>query len=310
MDEGLIESMKQALPNYAVNCLINAGYDNITAITQMITDSSAQNSLNQIEEFILKHYPNDASCYPSTITLSTAPNFVFPPGHRILINSFIREVKGKHMLKSSKNQRKRATENPSTSVKKFKIDQPLGGSNGIDLEFIYNDIRKRIVSWQRKQDCKKLAELKEHQHYTVNCSLDSCNQMEVNILCQSCGKKYKLNQKFEANGSPIIMISNWTGHIKKCIEQKKKAQPKGPLQVSISKFMAKEQGDRSKVNEKTIVLQNDDCYISESSNSTSMASGISSHQGFQKSPSVLVKQKGIKLPHHSSEQTGLIRLGK
>ena len=71
------------------------------------------------------------------------------------------------------------------------------------------------------------------------------------------------------------MISNWTGHIKKCIEQKKKAQSKGPLQVSISKFMAKEQGDRSKVNEKTTVLQNDDCFISESSNhaeSTSMAS--------------------------------------
>ena len=37
MDEGLLESMKQTLPKYAVNCFIYAGYDNIPAITQMIT---------------------------------------------------------------------------------------------------------------------------------------------------------------------------------------------------------------------------------------------------------------------------------
>ena len=37
MNEDLLESMKKTLPNYAVNCFIYAGYDNISAITQMIT---------------------------------------------------------------------------------------------------------------------------------------------------------------------------------------------------------------------------------------------------------------------------------
>ena len=33
MDEGLLESMRQTLPKYAINCFIYAGYDNIPAIT-------------------------------------------------------------------------------------------------------------------------------------------------------------------------------------------------------------------------------------------------------------------------------------
>ena len=123
MDEGLLESMKQTLPNYAVNCFIYAGYDNIPAITQMITAEGPQNSLDQIEKFVFKHCLNDKSFYPPTVTengnLSSdfKPKFVFPPGHRVLITSFINDIKGKHLLKF-KDARKRTTKHHADSFSK------------------------------------------------------------------------------------------------------------------------------------------------------------------------------------------------
>ena len=48
----------KSLPPYAVACFKNAGYDNAPAIMQMTTEGP-QNTLDQIEEFIIKHYPDD-----------------------------------------------------------------------------------------------------------------------------------------------------------------------------------------------------------------------------------------------------------
>ena len=241
MDKGLLESMKQTLPKYAVNCFIYAGYDNIPAITQMITAEGPQNSLDQIEKFILKLYLNDKSCYPPTVTengnLSSdfKPKFVFLPGHRVLITSFINGIKGKHMLKC-KDAKKRVTKDQMASAKKVKVDQP-SSSDSCNLESIFDDVRKRIMKWQRKQDCDKILELREHKHYSVHCQLDTSNQLDVFVSCEMCNKKYKLNDKMEACGNTVIMISNWTSHIKKCIANAE--QNGGHKQVTISKFVKK-----------------------------------------------------------------------
>ena len=242
MDEDLLESMKQTLPKYAVNCFIYAGYDNIPVITQMITAEGPQNSLDQIENFVLKHYLNDKSCYPPTVTENTnlssdfKPTFVFPPGHRVLITSFINDIKGKHMLKC-KDTRKRVTNDQTVSAKKVKVDQP-SSSNSFDLEFIFDDVLKRIIKWQRKQDCDKILELREHQHYTVNCQLNNSNQLDVSVSCERCKSRYKLNHKTEPCGNTVVMISNWTSHIKKCIAKAEKNTGRGK-QVIISKFVKK-----------------------------------------------------------------------
>ena len=37
-DKDVLTLMNQSLPKYAVNCFLRAGYDNSSAITQMVTD--------------------------------------------------------------------------------------------------------------------------------------------------------------------------------------------------------------------------------------------------------------------------------
>jgi len=73
--------MEKYFPLYVLNYFKYDSY--IPAITQMTTEGS-QNSLNEIEEFILKYHPID---YPPSIakSLNNAPKFVFFPGHHISI---------------------------------------------------------------------------------------------------------------------------------------------------------------------------------------------------------------------------------
>lgn len=97
------------------------------------------------------------------------------------------------------------------------------------------------MKWQRKQDCEKILELREHKHYTVHCQLDASNQLDVFVSCEICTKKYKLNHKTEACGDTVVMISNWTSHIKKCIANAE--QNSGHKQVTISKFVKKVHSD-------------------------------------------------------------------
>jgi len=74
------------------------------------------------------------------------------------------------------------------------------------------------VSWQNKlEDSSKVKELKEFTHYNVMVKLDSTETPSVTIYCELCNKPYKLAHRKEKN---TILLSNWTGHIKECVEQK------------------------------------------------------------------------------------------
>ena len=211
------------MPKYVFNCFLRAGYDNVSAITQMVTDEGPDNSLDQIEAFIVKYYSTDNSCYPSTITenknsSNIAQKFVFPPGHRILITTFVKGIKAdcnkKHIKRSSGDQLNPAKRKKVVSIASFTADrQPKVEKNCYDLESISNDIRKRIVKWQRRQNDDAVTKLREHTHYKVNCTLDSSGCLDVHVSCEICNKKYKLHHK-HCCGSSVIMISNWTGHIK------------------------------------------------------------------------------------------------
>lgn len=102
--------MGQSIPEYAMNCFINAGYDTPDVVVQMKTVGNC-NSLDEIESFILKHYSDDDSCFPPTVqakrdtsvaTTTKRREFVFPPGHRIRITGFINSVKSKYALTGKK----------------------------------------------------------------------------------------------------------------------------------------------------------------------------------------------------------------
>ena len=49
-------------------------------------EGSANNSIDQIESFILKNFPDDPT-YRHTSSLT--PSFIFVPGHRIQITQFL-----------------------------------------------------------------------------------------------------------------------------------------------------------------------------------------------------------------------------
>ena len=151
-DKAMLTLMDKALPKYVVNCFLHAGYDNISAITQMVTDEGPDNTLDQIEAFILKYYSTDMSCYPSTIAESEClshlvQKFVFPPGHRILISTFVKGIKAdcnrKHIkrchvgMSGDQLNPAHAKRKKVISAESIVVEEPPNVENSYDLESTY-----------------------------------------------------------------------------------------------------------------------------------------------------------------------------
>lgn len=91
-----------------------------------------------------------------------------------------------------------------------------------DLSSIVDNVRSRMVKWQRKQKSAKLRELKEYAQYKVSVKLNRASSSEyptVTVWCGLCRNNYMLAHKQEKSGDVIVMISNWTTHVKKCVEK-------------------------------------------------------------------------------------------
>ena len=88
-NDEFISSMKEALPEYVVNCFVVAGFDTESVVAQMNTSVGPDNGIDEIEAFILKHFPDDSSYRH----LSNTTSFVFSPGHKIRIINFIEKMK-------------------------------------------------------------------------------------------------------------------------------------------------------------------------------------------------------------------------
>ena len=132
-DVDVIALMRAKLPRYVVECFLLAGYDTIEVIAQMNTlEGSANNSIDQIESFILKNFPDDPT-YRHTSSLT--PSFIFVPGHRIRITQFVNEVKAKYTGISTVKGRKRKliSQESSVAMKKLKMDEQLLHSEHKDI---------------------------------------------------------------------------------------------------------------------------------------------------------------------------------
>jgi len=211
-DEEFIDFLKNSLPPYIVECFIRTGYDSARVVAQLSTGGD-NNSIDEMEKYILKEYPNDPSCH---FKMST--DYVFVPGHRIRIANFIDDVK------NYKVPVKRKLSNQNLpNVKKIRLSEDESACR-YDLRSISDCVRKRIFDWVQKHDT--LSYLKEHQDYTVKVKLDTSSKPVVSVLCSECNKEYKLHNKEStmANSnkskSSTFMISNWTNHVKKCFDAK------------------------------------------------------------------------------------------
>ena len=78
-DEAL-HLMKSKLPQYVVNCLVAAGFDTLKVLSMMDVSNNERNSISEVEEYVCKERPD------------CLPHGKFPPGHRIRIQMFVKEV--------------------------------------------------------------------------------------------------------------------------------------------------------------------------------------------------------------------------
>ena len=81
-------AMQKRLPAYVVNCLIAAGYDTLSVISNINTSKEPGNTLQEIEDFINSEFPQDSQFLPTPNSKSCK----FLPGHRYLIEQFIKDL--------------------------------------------------------------------------------------------------------------------------------------------------------------------------------------------------------------------------
>lgn len=216
--------MQRKLPQYVINCFVAAGFDTIDAIATMDISKNPENSLHVIEEFINRKHPND----PQFTSTNSASTVEFPPGHRGLIESFVREVKG--LNEEKRRACKRHFQTPSTMSKRRKVALNTSDSSGAiplsdtsstsscsleastNLGSIMADVRQQLAKWQRRHKNARVRDIKEHEHFEISVRL--AGEVHIaSVRCKVCGKNYSLGMKHE---KPLI--SNWTRHIERCLD--------------------------------------------------------------------------------------------
>ena len=78
-EENFISLLRLKLPQYIVNCFITTGYDTLGEINDQ--------KLNDIEEFINKHFPKNNKYIHPDFDIC-----MFPPGHRTRITQVVKEI--------------------------------------------------------------------------------------------------------------------------------------------------------------------------------------------------------------------------
>ena len=128
-------------------------------------------------------------------------------------------------LNSDESNKRKQSSNKTLDTTKSEHTAQLSHVPRYDLQKISDDIRKRILKWIQQSSVKsedRPYHLKEHEHYTVCVKPNSSNKPTVSIHCALCNKYYKLNEKVRSEpiDKSVFMLSNWTCHIKKCVEAK------------------------------------------------------------------------------------------
>ena len=80
--------MKEVLPEYMVNCLAVAGFDNIYAVFSMTFSYDEHTSITKIEEKRKKYL---SSCLGPCYLADSSLPFEFPLGHKILFELQFKE---------------------------------------------------------------------------------------------------------------------------------------------------------------------------------------------------------------------------
>lgn len=173
----IVTLMKQRLPEYIVNCFMSSGYDEMEVISTMDTSDKEHNSIDKIEKFIQRKYANSAEHNPFP-----SPAFEFPPGHRIRICNFVKEVKklkescgsGKNVCTRKRGKPKSHLENNVFAEKKQKHLEDseeeasdVQESNVLTVTGVSKQVRSSLGKWMAKQKNDRSGQLHEGEHYSL-----------------------------------------------------------------------------------------------------------------------------------------------
>ena len=217
--------MKQRLPEYIVNCFMSSGYDEMEVISTMDTSDKEHNSIDKIEKFIQRKYANSAEHNPFP-----SPALEFPPGHRIRICNFVKEVKElRESCRSDKNvrtgKRRKPESHPEYNVPSEKKRQKHvedsekeaddQESNVLTVMGVSKQVRSSLRKWMAKQQNDRLGQLHEGEHYSLQIiPKGTPGAFLVSMKCLACGTSVMLHQIKSS-----VMVSNWYRHAKLCFKK-------------------------------------------------------------------------------------------
>ena len=260
-----ISLMKQALPEYVVNCFFAAGYDTTDVITAMDISENPGNSIELIEKYISERYPKDPRyCNNPDSDILLAKPFEFPPGHRIRICNFIcalrKKIQGENNLTVSSRKRKQQTGGQTSCKKARTCSLHCSTSSETEAEptvtSISTQIRRSISKWVKKQPDLHLKNLQENKHFSIMVTHVAKEQSIFSsaIKCNACNTVIHLHQKDKSAKDNPYLISNWTRHVKTC--KPLNSRQKSFYQSTISQFLPR-QSDHDHVSDTSTPLLND-----------------------------------------------------
>ena len=215
LEYDVILLMERRLPRYVVNCFRAAGYDDIQVVASMDTSDREMNSISIIEKYIEGKFKHIPEMLPPSVSLEAAPTpFEFPPGHRIRICNFVKEVKQlftsshHYTLASTKQLREQPI---STTCKKLKIMPHSVHKAPLTTDEVSCQIHTSITAWVKWQKLTFLRTLQEGKNYSIVVKSNGNDQVSAFVKCCICHTPVRLQQL-----NQHYQLSNWTRHIKKC----------------------------------------------------------------------------------------------
>jgi len=245
----LLLLMQQKLPEYVINCFHASGFDSEEVISTMdVTSDGSENTMKIMEAYMEKHYSHDPSMR-SKFSASLEGPFEFPPGHKVKICNFVKEVKQNYNKKivpvfnravkpskpaflplpdSEQQSRKRsnATKSPGNHKKcKLSIEVALnethsGLSNPSESKE-HMQVKSSIQNWIDHHLSELVRSLNE-DHYSIN-TINKNAAVTVHVHCKLCNTTIKLQPKFTKTKGIQHGISNWTKHVAPCYLERLKA---------------------------------------------------------------------------------------
>jgi len=240
------------LPGYVKKCFLASGFDSEEAIASMeITGDGPENSIKIMEAYIEKHYSHDSSMH-SEFSVGYEGPFEFPPGHKVRIYNFVKEVKQNYNKKNSpvfnsamkppnlaslpdnekqtnlcSRKRSNATKElqSGSGHKKCKTSIEVAfneTSSNLSISKDHRQVQSSINYWIDGHQSELLRSLNQN-HYSIK-TVNEGTTVTVYVQCKLCNTPIKLQPKATKMKGVQHGISNWTKHVTSCYLKRLKAK--------------------------------------------------------------------------------------